>query len=117
MLLATIAALMTSTGRDRQPNCEAVADQENGKGELYPLWCWYCVRFRRRAAYFTCRDLAESYDDSSIIRGQERLRSLQELLCSFCREYHELETTRNFRQTIFYSDSGHGSYVILLHRF
>jgi hypothetical protein len=79
---------------------------------LCPLGCWQRLRFRCRAPDLACRDLAESYDDGSVIRCQERLGSLEELFCSFCREYHKFETTRNFRKTIFDSNSGHGEYVI-----
>jgi len=55
---------------------DAVLDQETAEVNLCALGCRQGIRFGRRSAYLACCDLAESYDNSSIIRGQERLRSL-----------------------------------------
>ena len=56
---------------------------------------------------FAGSDFAQSNDNVTIIRENERLRSFQELPCSFRGEQDEFKATRNIIQTVFNGDSSH----------
>ena len=79
-------------------------------GELQSIWFPQCASFLASLcgpAHFARGNLSESRYDFPIVGYKKRLCSFQELLCSFRRQDHELESTGNFLETIFDCDTCH----------